>query len=84
MISREIGSFLGRPPVGASCRPGPAGAPWPAGLLGGLQHQCRGGEQFQKQSVHPVLVLRPGPGDLVPAVAEYPQHHQVRIGGQLP
>ena len=34
--------------------------------------------------MHPVQGLRPGPGDLVPAVAQQPQHHQVRIGGQLP
>jgi hypothetical protein len=34
--------------------------------------------------VHPVQGLRPGPGDLVPAVAQQPQHHQARVGGQLP
>jgi hypothetical protein len=52
-------------------------------LAGGLLHRRTTGDQVQEQPVQPVQGLVAGAGQFVAAVTQHPQHHQLRIRGDL-
>ena len=81
----QVLQFLGgHPAAGLPGQvPGPDGGQERLVLAGGFLHRRTAGDQVQEQPVQPVEGLVAGAGQLVAAVTQHPQSHQVRIRGDL-